>query len=153
MTMIRHNLRGLGMVLTAALLVASVAPLGVWRCLDGTVCPMGGAMLHSSAQRAKQAKSDPHSCCRPSISPMKTGAAFAASGMRCILSHAGHPSASLTRAPLLQIVPDSNAILTPAARVVNSVERSPELIVLSSDLPPPPDLVSLPGRSPPTQTS
>jgi hypothetical protein len=132
------------------MLVAAVAPASVWRCLDGTPCPMGGAMPHAAKAKPPAAT---HSCCQPKVVAVSTRSDSASSGMQCVLTHSDSPAAALVSAQTVSCVPDFTLALPSSAPVVIRPLQAAEWVILSSDLPPPEFQSARFGRSPPASAS
>lgn len=137
------------MLLALVMLAAAVAPAGVWRCQDGTPCPMGGAMPRAARAKAASAV---HDCCRPKAVSTPNGDSISSS-MQCVLTHSDSPAASLVRAQDLPTAVDFGLVLTRSAPVVVPTLQSAEWVILSSDLPPPDGPSARLGRSPPPSAS
>jgi hypothetical protein len=149
LTRIRHNFRAVSLVMALTVLVAAVAPASVWRCLDGTPCPMGGVMPHASEANRAPAK---HSCCHPVAAVTPDGESVS-SAMRCVLTHSDSPAASLVRSEAMVFAADYGIVLSrPAPRVIQPLQPA-EWVIHSSDLPPPDFPSARSGRSPPASAS
>lgn len=148
---LRNNFRWLGLPMIVILITAALASSSEWRCLDGKLCPSGGPGVHQ--QMAAPAHSvASHACCRPRISIGAVHLATLSSGMQCVLSHADQPAASLSRYQLSTHVTVISTLL-PCTPVVAVIAPSNDWACLTADLPPPPNLSTSPGRSPPQNNS
>jgi hypothetical protein len=136
----------------AVLIIAAVSPLSSWRCLDGTPCPMGGAMPHRQPQ-AVAAAQPTHPCCMSLVAGASGTPASLASDMQCVLSESDQILPHLPSCPPSAAETNSNLIAVPTLAYMVPLIRTAVWAVLTADLPPPPQLRSLPGRSPPPLSS
>jgi hypothetical protein len=153
-----NNRKRFGCIVAMLMVVMSLSPAYVWRCLDGKACPMGGAMPHRAVNAASlhatsAGNNDVSPCCRHRILAPTGSASVAAFGMQCVLRPSDHPAAWRMRASVTTEFVDCPVVIVQTMNLEAPILDKALPVFDATDLPPPLPDHSIPGRSPPTYAS